>query len=98
MVWIFGSIVLSGFLSQMTNRHRPQIRKVGTRAHLGHTLLDVFSHFLDFLMLTNVKWGYQQPKSSSPSKFQVAWGYRATTKSYIGLASGHFVDLQREIH
>ena len=25
---------------------------------------------------------YQQPKSGSPSKFQVAWGYRATTKSY----------------
>ena len=28
------------------------------------------------------KLGYQQQKSGSPSKFQVAWGYWATTKSY----------------
>ena len=27
--------------------------------------------------------GYQQPKSGSPSKFQVAWGYWAATKSCI---------------
>ena len=34
------------------------------------------------LSLLVAKSGYQQPKSGSPNKFQVAWGYRATTKSY----------------
>ena len=34
---------------------------------------------LNFLVANS---GYQEPKSGSPSKFQVAWGYRATTKSH----------------
>ena len=37
------------------------------------------------------KSGYQQLKSGSPSKFQVAWGYHATTKSYTGTPSMHVI-------
>ena len=41
-----------------------------------------FKESLKFLVQVFSKSGYQQPKSGSPSKFQVAWGYWATTKSY----------------
>ena len=45
--------------------------------------IGIFTHILwkvfKFLV---AKSGYQQPKSGSPSKFQIAWGYRATTKPY----------------
>ena len=48
----------------------------GGQHHNFHTNLKIVSNFLV------ARLGYQQPKSGSPSKFKVAWGYRATTKSY----------------
>ena len=39
----------------------------------------ILKKVLNFLV---AKSGYQQPKSGSSNKFHVAWGYRATTRSY----------------
>ena len=45
--------------------------------------IEIFTQILkNPLNILVAKLGYQQPKSGSPSKFQVAWGYWATTKSY----------------
>ena len=55
------------------------------RAQVLVANIEIFTQILknplNFLV---AKSGYQQPKSGSPSKFQVAWGYRATTESYTG--------------
>ena len=48
-------------------------------ANIGIFTQILLKKLVNFLV---VKSGYQQPKSGSPSIFQVAWGYWATTKSY----------------
>ena len=49
------------------------------------TMAGIFTQTLKkVLNLFVAKSGYQKPKSGSPSKVQVAWGYWPTIKSYTG--------------
>ena len=55
----------------------------GSRVQLLVANTGIFTSILKKVLNFFVaKSGYKQPKAGCPSKFQVAWGYRATTKSY----------------
>ena len=43
------------------------------------------------------KWGYEEPQSSGPNKFQVACGYWAMTKAYTAPIIGFFFEMTTKI-